>query len=221
MRTMCTPLAGSRTKGGRWATSWPFFRDLCLVETGVFFSFKSLCCGSAAGVRQELKQVFFMNGFGFLWGPYGLMGLLGLCAVLLLLVRYLFGMKSSGGVQAGPDLGSGLDAEEVLDGYSGVMGRAKPEIGVSQVSADEFGFSGPADEDALGILSGAQEKIREICQVLADRDGTKEDFFSMFGLVRESYPGLEGHPLRASLDHFIREQVPFFLSVAELESLWD
>lgn len=182
--------------------------------------------------RQALDKSFlFMNVFDFLCGPYGLMGLLGFCLVLLLYVRYLFGKKEAAfrnraGLRRKTDLGGGSggnvpDEDFVLDGYTQILGEAKAEPGVTVVSADEFGFYGQADEDQLGLLADAQQEIRELCQVLADKDGTKEDFFAMFALIREKYPRLAGHPLQASLEHFIREQVPFFLSVAELESLWD
>ncbi|WP_316831841.1 hypothetical protein [Pedobacter aquatilis] len=152
--------------------------------------------------------------FDFLWGPYGLFGLVVLCAALLLVFQRLPQEKS---VEAG-DTGS-LE-EEVLDRYS-VMGKAKPDFGVAEVSADEFGFSGETGLDEEEMLTAAKTEIRVLCQVLADKDGTKEDFFSMFGLIREGYPGIAALPMRSSIDEFIREQVPFFLSVAELESLWD
>jgi len=182
------------------------------------------CCPAACGVGNK-AILFFMDHFDFLCGPYGLMGLTGVCALLLLYVRHLFALRRAEGRpgkrRAGPAVPDGPDGDFVLDGFSDVMGRAKEDVGVSVVSADEFGFSDRVDGDQLGLLADVQVEIREICQVLADRDGTKEDFFSMFALVKEKYPRLAGHPLRASLEHFIRAQVPFFLSVAELESLWD
>ncbi|PWS33334.1 hypothetical protein [Pedobacter paludis] len=182
-----------------------------------------MSAGNSAGAE---KNEWFMDALKMLSGPYGWMLVLGLSLALLVLVWYLLrkdGFDGSGLVKGKRALGDGgrdLDAE-VLDGYTHLMGKAKPEPGVSVVSADDFGFSDQVSADQLGLLSDAQQEIREICQFLSDSDGQKEDFFIMFASLREKYPRMTGHPLRASLEHFIREQVPFFLSSAELASLWD
>jgi len=165
-----------------------------------------------------------MMDLNWLWSPYGLMVLLAVCAVLLLYMRHLFALKAVKALKlrgGGRSRASAGDEEEVLDGYSHLMGRAKPEIGVSSVSAEEVGFGSGLEEDRLGLLADVQQEIRELCQTLADNDGNKEDFFELFALVRSKYPRIVGHPMQGALEEFIREQAPFFLSAAELESLWD
>jgi len=142
---------------------------------------------------------------------------------------------------------SGVDE---LDGVSldvsakdsdlGLMGKSVPDEGVMELEASAFGFaddsggdsgkpvatngldgtlvSDPADQ--LGLLADVQQEIKEVCRVLSEKDGDKQDFFSMMELVKAKFPAIGSHPLRGSLLGFIREHVPFYLSSAELEDLW-
>lgn len=107
------------------------------------------------------------------------------------------------------------DVEE-FSGEEELMGKSVLEAGVSIVSAEDFSF---ADRQAQS--GEVQQEIREICRILAEKDGSKEDFFSMFLLVREKFPWAASSALVPELNVFIRSCVPFYLSEAELESLWD
>lgn len=118
------------------------------------------------------------------------------------------------------------DFSQVED-RDGLMGKPALEHGVSVVEADDFSFA-PVERaeradrvGMLGELADVQQEIRTACSILASEDGTKEDFFTLFEVIRGKYPKLASSPLLPELNGFIREQVPFYLSEEELEQLWD
>lgn len=123
----------------------------------------------------------------------------------------------------------------------GLMGKPALEHGVSVLEADEFSFSPlgereehgerlghgePEDLGKLGVqgllaeLDDAQEEIKGIARILEKEDGSKEDFFALFEVVRLKYPKLAASELLGEMNDFIREQVPFYLSEQELDILW-
>jgi hypothetical protein len=51
-------------------------------------------------------------------------------------------------------------------------------------------------------------------------DGSKEDFLSLFVMIRNKYPKVATSSLLPELNDFIREHAPFALNEEELESLW-
>lgn len=106
-----------------------------------------------------------------------------------------------------------------------LMGKPVLEEGVTVVSAEDFSFAdrpkaAVTQNEQLGLLADVQQEIKSVCAVLARNDGTKEDFFSMFEMVRLKYPQLAAHPALPELRAFIRERVPFYLSDEELDDLW-
>jgi len=115
-------------------------------------------------------------------------------------------------------------SEEVddLGKESGLMGKAVLEQGVSMVTAEDFSFGAPVSDqgEQLGDLADLQEEIKSICGILEVEDGTKEDFFLLFEMIRKKYPKIASSPSLSSLHVFIREHVPFALSEEELENLW-
>jgi len=118
------------------------------------------------------------------------------------------------------------EVDELSTVDDGLMGKHALEHGVSVLDADEFSFA-PVEErrehgerDLLGELADAQDEIKGICRILEKEDGSKEDFFALFEVVKLKYPQLAGSVLLGELNDFIREQVPFFLSEQELDSLW-
>lgn len=156
---------------------------------------------------------------------------------------------SAGGRKAGDALPHGWEDEvDELNGISafdapgalddGLMGKPALEHGVSVLDADEFSFAPleergereePYDrgerkklgvEALLGELADAQEEIKGICRIMERENGSKEDFFAMFGLIKDKYPRLADSEMLAELNDFISEQVPFYLSDQELDSLW-
>ncbi|MGM9475254.1 hypothetical protein ACS5PU_02445 [Pedobacter sp. GSP4] len=157
--------------------------------------------------------------------------LVGLVVVLaVVLVVWAFRLARKAGKEPSPlahRWEKGVD--ELDDGSAtaagqGLMGRAVEDEGVVVLAADGFGFAdspGALDKgDQLGLLADVQQEIKSICTLLEEKDGSKEDFFSMFGLVRAKYPKMSDHAALAELRPFIRERVPFHLSDEELDSLW-
>ncbi|MFN0290141.1 hypothetical protein [Pedobacter helvus] len=108
-------------------------------------------------------------------------------------------------------------------GEQQLMGKRRLEEGESVVSAEDFSFVKTAGFDKsaiLGDLSDVQQEIKEICLVLEKQDGGKDDFLAMFAIVRDKYPVIAESASIGILNGFIRENVPFHLSVEELENLW-
>ena len=106
----------------------------------------------------------------------------------------------------------------------GLIGGQAEEHGVSVVEADDFSFvprsvSG-SEVDPLGELADVQQEIKSICRILEKEDGSKEDFFSLFAMVRDKYPKVFSSKLLGQLGEFIQDHAPLALSEEELESLW-
>ncbi|HVW98707.1 MAG TPA: hypothetical protein VHA56_22255 [Mucilaginibacter sp.] len=108
--------------------------------------------------------------------------------------------------------------DEVDELGDGLMGRSAPEPGTSVLEAEEFGFGPVSGEQQLGVLPDLQEDIKAACRELESKLGKKEDFLEAFRGIRSRYAVPEG--VQDSLNEFIREHVPFFLSDEELDGLW-
>ena len=132
-----------------------------------------------------------------------------------------------------------LDGGNALD--DGLMGKPALEHGVTVLEADEFSFVPVEETEERSERSGRKEdgervegweanlpldmeevqvEIEMICRIMEREDGSKEDFFALFKRVKKRYPRLAGSELRVELNDYIREQVPFYLSEQELDSLW-
>lgn len=133
------------------------------------------------------------------------------------------GLGSSGGSAPLPH-GWQEEVDELSDSAE-LMGKSVPDHGVSIVEAEEFSFSEceelPDQSEQLGLIPDLQQEIKSVCALLAEQDGTKEHFFSLFSLVRDKYPKVNSAAARIGLNVFIREHVPFHLSDEELEDLWN
>lgn len=108
-----------------------------------------------------------------------------------------------------------------------LMGEAALENGVMVLAAEEFSFADQPQTDALpdksqqlGLVADVQQEIKSVCNLLAEKDGNKDDFFAMMDMVKAKYPKISGHPATAELNQFIRQHVPFHLSGEELGNLW-
>ncbi len=116
------------------------------------------------------------------------------------------------------------DEVDELSDSAELMGQSVLDHGVSIVEAEEFSFSEredlPDQSEQLGLIPDLQQEIKSVCALLAEQDGTKEHFFSLFSLVRNKYPRVSSGSARTGLNLFIREHVPFHLSDEELEDLW-
>lgn len=114
--------------------------------------------------------------------------------------------------------------DEVDDMDADLVGKQVEEHGVSVIEADEFNFLPVLESttklDLLGEFADVQEEIKSICRILEKEDGTKEDFFSLFSLIKNKYPKISSSDLLPQLDEFILEHLPFHLEEEELERLW-
>ncbi len=162
----------------------------------------------------------------FTWQDFGL-------AAVALLVLWYVGLavlfrkskQGAGAADGSEPLPHGWqDKVDELSDAEELMGKSVLDHGVSVVEAEDFSFVEterfPDQLDQLGLIADVQQEIKSICTLLAEQDGSKEYFFSLFQLVREKYPGLADHPQLSALNEFIREQVPFQVSKQELEDRW-
>lgn len=142
---------------------------------------------------------------------------------------FYFRRKGENGSPPLPHRWQGKVDELPAQAGNGLIGQVALEQGVTVLEADEFSFAELTANDAeavhekseqLGLVADVQQEIKSVCAVLAQKDGNKEDFFSMLEMVKAKYPKIKGHPATAELGTFIREHVPFHLSQEELENLW-
>jgi len=109
-----------------------------------------------------------------------------------------------------------------------LMGQPKMPEGMSRVGMHQVLFAGRNPEVTslvdqgrqLGLVPDILEELKEIFSVLEAEQGTKQDFLELFALVKAKFPGIGGTPEEKALNGFIRENVLFPISDAELDALW-
>jgi hypothetical protein len=109
-----------------------------------------------------------------------------------------------------------------------LMGKPKMPEGMSRVGMHQVLFAGRNPEVTawvdqgrqLGLVPDILEELKEIFSVLEAEQGTKQDFLELFALVKAKFPGIAGTPEEKALNGFIRENVLFPVSDAELDALW-
>lgn len=151
-----------------------------------------------------------------------------LAATILTLIWYLLVWilfyRKSGALSSTP-LPHAWDQEfDQLEEEANLMGKPAMEHGVSIIQAEDFSFTEKElrdeDLDQLEDVPELQEEIKTICKIITSEDGTKEDFFSLFEMLKDKYPNIASGSAQSSLNEFIAEHIPFKLSDQELESLW-
>ncbi|MBS1501570.1 MAG: hypothetical protein JST32_05880 [Bacteroidetes bacterium] len=116
------------------------------------------------------------------------------------------------------------DRPENLD--DGLMGKPRLPEGMSKGSLSMLRFAGAEDaedehrERQQGLVPDVLEELKSIFQVLEKEQGTKDDFISLFGLVKAKYVAVGGTPEQAALNRYIRENALFPISDEELDHLW-
>lgn len=115
-----------------------------------------------------------------------------------------------------------------LSTSDGLIGQPTLEPGVQIVEAADFSFVDKSDtvnvadkSHQLGLVPDVLQEVKAICAILEEKDGNKEDFFTMFEMVKVKYPQIINYPATSELNQFICEHVPFHLSAQELEGLWN
>lgn len=111
-----------------------------------------------------------------------------------------------------------------------IMGKSKMPDGLEVVSMGALNFSVAEDStynpddaksDQLGLVPDVIAELKEIFAVLAKEDGTKQDFFSLAGMISEKYGRIGSSPNIGQINAFIRDHAPFAVTLQELEHLWD
>ncbi len=109
-----------------------------------------------------------------------------------------------------------------------LIGKPKLPEGVQELSMSEISFApkqdnGTAGElnDRLGRIPDVLEELKTLFNILKNEGGTKDDFFSLFSLIKSKYPGIKHSPHLPQLNEFILENLTFSISQAELDTLWD
>jgi len=111
-----------------------------------------------------------------------------------------------------------------------IMGKSKLPEGLEVVSMGALNFSVNADSayqaedhksDQLGLVPDVLQELKEIFAILEKEDGTKQDFFSLAGIISEKFGRIGSSPNIGKINEFIRDHAPFAVSLEELEELWD
>jgi len=118
--------------------------------------------------------------------------------------------------------------DEALTAEEELLGKSKLPEGMSRVSMDMFGFAPEVElEDSVfrerqqSLVPDVIEELKSIFHILEKEQGTKEDFFSLFALVKAKYAGIRGTASEQALNDYIRDQALFPVSDDELTQLWN
>jgi hypothetical protein len=118
--------------------------------------------------------------------------------------------------------------DDPADEENELIGKPKLPEGVSRLSMDMFGFAPDAseaedDRRALqqSLVPDVIEELKSIFHILEKERGNKDDFISLFGLVKAKYAGIRGTPSLRALNDYIRENALFPISDEELNTLWN
>ncbi len=205
---------------GYFLTESPIWEASPPLILNFAFDFPPQCRG---GIKQKsmVLQSFSWQDFMLAAAALLVLWYVGL-AVLFRKRSRGAGLGSSGSTAPLPH--GWQDQVDELSDSAELMGKSVPDHGVSIVEAEEFSFSERyevSDQgEQLGLIPDLQQEIKSVCALLAEQDGKKEHFFSLFSLVRDKYPKVSSAAARTGLNLFIREHVPFNLSDEELEDLW-
>lgn len=120
--------------------------------------------------------------------------------------------------------------DEAVNETDNLMGKAALPEGMSRVSMSMFGFApviadfnDKKDEDRerqQSTVPDVIEELKSVFHILETRQGTKEDFISLFALVSSKYPNIRGTSNQRALNEYIRDNVLFPISDDELDRLW-
>ena len=139
-----------------------------------------------------------------------------LLSVLWYGLVWLFFFRKKPGIAGNADRYNEEERSDLVE--EELLGKPVLAEGESVVSSNDFGFSGADQVEQLGVVADVQEQIKVSCRELESNLAKKEEFISVLAGVLSSYPV----PIsaRSPMEDFIREQLPFFISEEELDSLW-
>jgi hypothetical protein len=117
--------------------------------------------------------------------------------------------------------------DDPADAKDELIGKPKLPEGVSRLTMDMFGFAPDVSEEEddsravqQGLVPDVIEELKSIFHVLEKEQGNKDDFISLFSLVKAKYAGIAGTPSQRALNDYIRENALFPISDEELNHLW-
>lgn len=121
-----------------------------------------------------------------------------------------------------------LEEEPETGADDELIGRSKMPEGMSRLEMGMFGFAPDVQEDVeesrelqQSLVPDVIEELKSIFHILEREQGTKEDFFSLFWLVKAKYAAIRDTPSERALNDYIRENALFPLSDEELTNLWN
>jgi len=184
-----------------------------------------------------VKQIFMFHQFT--WQQFLvaalILSLIWYAALFLLFYRgrlkeRLSGKKSSDrlGVREVPFPGAEeAEFQEAESTEESLMGKPELPEGMARVGMHQTLFAERNPEVTnwmdegrrLGLVPDVIEELKGIFQVLEQEQGTKQDFFELFAVVKGKYPGIYGTSEEKALNNYIRENVLFPVSDAELDAL--
>ncbi|MBB2143958.1 hypothetical protein GM921_00545 [Pedobacter sp. LMG 31464] len=117
-------------------------------------------------------------------------------------------------------LGDGrAHGEELVES---LMGKSASPAGLSVLAMGQLSFAGSEDarSEQVGLVADVIQELKLIFATLEKEAGSKLDFFRLLEKVKEDYGKIGAHPNIGSINAFIAEHVPFYLTADELENLW-
>lgn len=120
-----------------------------------------------------------------------------------------------------------LEDESRLEQEDDLIGKSKLPVGMSRLDMNMFGFAPDTRDEVDGrelqqsLVPDVIEELKSIFRILDKEQGTKEDFLSLFALIKARYNAIRDTPSERALNEYIRENVLFPISDDELTNLWN
>lgn len=121
------------------------------------------------------------------------------------------------------DADSSDDIPDVMGKTSLPEGVEEAETGMFSFAEQRAGSTRDPDSDRdhrLGLIPDVVEELKTLFRILENEGATKDDFVSLFKLISSKYPQISGSAEQPYLDAYIRQNLPFEITQAELDKLW-
>ena len=194
----------------------------------------------AAAMGPELKQNAMVIFHFFSWQSFLVWAVL-LTLFWYVLVGALFFRGEIRHLFSGRPLFSGKVSGKVFSGKLAVVREEEPENllgaskdpeGFASVPMNQFSFArggaavGQALEEdrqeaQLALVPDLLEELKTVFYTLERNGGGREDFEELFRLLAARFEPLITSPSYGAVNAYILEQLPFELSLAELEAMWE
>ncbi|MGK6353176.1 hypothetical protein [Parapedobacter sp. DT-150] len=164
----------------------------------------------------------------FTWQQFG-MGAGAVAAVWYLAVLLLYFRTELSRLGAPPGKGAGQHrpASEEPENEDDLMGKAVLPHGMDTVDADGLSFAPALQPEAsfhakrLGVVSDVMQELKTMVMLLQRENGSKEEFYGLFGHIKNTYPAIRESGQLAALTGYLEDHLPFGLTEEEKQTLWD